>query len=153
MKTWTVFDPADGLFTGQVIKGSGNALEANVPQGMRAVAGLFDRICQRVDIETGRVVDHQPPQPDEDHEWLAENPSAKDRAGQRWRWTKKADVLEREQRRTTRQLQIEELERKKLPRILLELSIDPDAVGADGKTPRQRRDELEAQISALRAQR
>jgi hypothetical protein len=96
MKARSVFDPGTGRFTGDTIRCSEDQLVHNVPPGMEVIDGVFDRICQRFDTETREVVDHQPEAPDDDHEWRATVPDAKDRATQRWRYFKKPEVVEKE---------------------------------------------------------
>lgn len=150
MKTWSVCNSIDGLFTGQFISGPSSALEANLPITMRAVEGRYDHICQRLDLETGAVIDHQPPQPNEDYEWRAENSASVDRVGQRWRWLKKPEVLEIEQRRAQAVARISDLERRQA-RIMRELTLDPATIGEDGKTPVERLRAIDQEIAALRS--
>jgi hypothetical protein len=33
------------------------------------VLGHYDGLCQRVDVQTGEVVDYQPPRPSPNHDW------------------------------------------------------------------------------------
>lgn len=136
MKTVSFYDPQTGLFTGRRFTGPGKYIARNTPDGCVAMEGVFDHLSQRVDLETGEVVDYQPPKPDDDHEW--------DEHRRQWR-------LKREIRRSLRQRaetlrSIEELERKQL-RPARELAIDPENAEA-----RQRLTEIEAQIAALRGE-
>lgn len=97
MKTFTVYRD-DGTITGQIVRCSDDQLAANV-RGRRVIEGRYDRVCQRVDLsdpEKPRVVDHQPPKPDDEHEWIAQNPAGEDRASQRWRWVKKPEAVRRD---------------------------------------------------------
>jgi hypothetical protein len=78
MKTWHFFDAATGLFTGSSVSyppGIPNIddfVESKIPAGQKAIAADgIDHASMRVNIETGQVVDYQPPQPSPDHEWNA----------------------------------------------------------------------------------
>lgn len=63
-KTWSFFDAETGLLTGRTYRG--DELAANTPEGQAAIEGVFDWLCQRVDIATGQVVEYQPPAPPDD---------------------------------------------------------------------------------------
>jgi hypothetical protein len=142
MKTWSVFDPKDGQFTGHIISGPASALTENLPPTMQAIEGRFDRLSQRVDIESGAVVEYQPPQPDVDHEWNAQTK----------RWEKRPDVVQREIRRTVALAKIAELELNQ-QRPMREDRLRPtERDQKDGKLPRERLQEIEDEIAALRAQ-
>lgn len=73
---WSFYNPADGSFTGGSFSGPAAYLAANIPEGCAAIEGQHDHLCKRVDLETGEVVDWQPPAPadsaDCTHEWSAE---------------------------------------------------------------------------------
>lgn len=145
MKVWSFYDPTTGLFTGHVLSGSDNDLAANLPENLAAIQGRYDRLSQRVNVETQQVEDWQPPQPDDDHEWRAEAPDAPTRAEQRWRWVKKADVVERERRAAQAQAKINDMERSAAramrEALLLLLPESPE---------RQRLTEVEQRIASLR---
>jgi hypothetical protein len=100
VKTWSFYEQATRLFSGLKFSGNQSILSANIPAGHKALEGQYDHLSQRVDIETGQVVDYQPPQPSPDHEW--------DAATKRWRL--KADVAERQRRREAALAQIRTLE-------------------------------------------
>jgi hypothetical protein len=55
------YDPETGIFTGRQFRGSSRTLAANTPSGMKALRGRYDHRTQRVDVETGQVVDYRPP--------------------------------------------------------------------------------------------
>jgi hypothetical protein len=94
-RRYSIYEVTTGLFTGRQVGCSMQTIAANTPEGCAALEGEYDSLSQRVDLTTGAVVDYQPPQPDDDHEWNAE----------RRRWVKKADVVAREAReRRTRAL-------------------------------------------------
>jgi hypothetical protein len=71
---------------------------ANCPTGHKIIEGTFDRLSQRVDVATGKIIDYQPPQPSPDHEW--HTPS------KRWRLTEAAAL-----RQVKRQTALEEIGR------------------------------------------
>ena len=54
----------------------------NCPDGHEFIEGAFDHLSQRIDVQTGKPVDHQPPRPTSDHEWHADS--------KRWRLTDQA---------------------------------------------------------------
>lgn len=70
---WSFYDLETGLFTGGTFGGIEEFVAANTPPGCGARAGTHDYLSRRVDLETGEIVDWQPPKPagDEftDHEW------------------------------------------------------------------------------------
>lgn len=122
MRRWSFYRLTDGAFTGQRLMSSEDALAGNTPPGCAALEGEFDHQSQRVDLQTGAVVDDQV---------LAE-------ASRRSR--------EQQQRRDHAALRIAELERKQL-RPQRELQIDPTNEAA-----RTRLAEIDAQIAALRGE-
>lgn len=107
MTTWSFCDERTGLFVGRSYSGPAAALEANTPTGCLAVEGQHDPLSQRVDVETGEVVDYQPPQPDDDHEW--------DDEARRWVLT--AAASERIAQVAAARAKIAELERKQARRV------------------------------------
>jgi hypothetical protein len=73
MNTRHIFNSSTGLLTGATITGPDEHLPANTPVGHGTVSGVDDWQCQRVDINTGAVVDWQPAPPPDD-------------AMRTWRW-------------------------------------------------------------------
>lgn len=71
IKHYMLFDKTSGLFLSHLTADE-DQLGCNTPSGCGAVEGLFDHMSQRVDMETGKVVDYQPPKPSADHEWNGE---------------------------------------------------------------------------------
>jgi hypothetical protein len=67
-QTYSFYDPATGLFTGRQMTGSESALALNTPEGLKAIAGQYDPLSERVN-EQGSVVDYEPPSPGDDYEW------------------------------------------------------------------------------------
>ena len=57
---WSFADQ-EGRFVGQTFSGPAHALR--VPEGLRAVPGRHDHLSRRLNVETGEVVDWQPPKP------------------------------------------------------------------------------------------
>lgn len=134
MKVCSLYDPATGHFTGEIVGGSPKQLAANMPPGLLAIEGRFDRLSQRVDLETGTVVDWQPPAPDGDHEW---NPDSK-------RWVLKIEIAAAIERSRAALAEIEKLEGSQA-RPLRELAIDPSAESAAAKLRA-----IDEEIAALR---
>lgn len=66
MKTYTLFHTASGFFTGRTLSIPANMLALNTPDGMGAIEGNFDHLCQRLDLVTREVVDWTPPAPADD---------------------------------------------------------------------------------------
>lgn len=133
-KWWSFYDATTGLFTGRRVLCSERLLERNIRPGEAAIEGMFDHLSQRVDVESGEVVDYQPPQPDADHEWIAEAR----------RWRKRPEIAEAERLDRRSRERIAELEIAQL-RPLRELAVDPDNAAA-----KQRLVEIEAEIAELR---
>jgi hypothetical protein len=77
---WHLYALTTGHFTGQAFTGGPLDAQANTPPGCGAVAGVDDWMAQRVDLESGQVVDWQPPAPADDgmRTW------AWDAAARRW---------------------------------------------------------------------
>ena len=140
-KDWSFYDAQTGLLDrGMLSTSDESAVVANTPPGHVAIEGRFDWRCQRVDLATGQVVDWQPPAPPAD-EW------------QTWTWqagirrwvTQPTAAAERRAERTRIAQAIERIEAGQA-RPLRALAIDPG-----NATERQRLQDMEAQIRALRA--
>jgi len=115
MRTWSFYDQETGDISGKRFRAiNDRVLAANTPTGFTAIEGAFDRLSQRVDVETGKVIDYQPPAPDDDHEWNAT----------RRRWVKKPEVLAAERRDKAARDRIAELEASQL-RATREHLLDP----------------------------
>lgn len=64
MSRWSLYDLATGALTGmQVSDQRPDHIEQMAAAGIGLVAGEHDHMCRRVDLETGEVVDYQPPAP------------------------------------------------------------------------------------------
>ena len=136
MIRWHFYRQSDGVFLPQSFSGPANSVEANTPDGCRAFAGDVAIMSQRVDLETGRLVDYQPPQPNADHEWDATTK----------RWRKRVDVVQRETRRANAVQAIEAAERAQA-RAVREALL---ATLPDGPE-KTRLQQIEDQIAARRA--
>lgn len=108
------------------------AIAANTPKDHIALEGDYDPLSQRVDIQTAKVIDYQPPCPSEHHEWSA----------QAKRWRLKAEVLELCAKRDAAHAEILRLERDVQPRAVREALL--------GRGGFDRLREIEEAIAALR---
>jgi hypothetical protein len=85
---WSIYDAETGLFIGRTV-GADNivTVELNTPAGCKAMPGLFDPETQRVDLETGTVVEWvapaTPPTPAEQVAMAAQRLASIDRQSQR----------------------------------------------------------------------
>lgn len=61
--SWSIYSTVTGLFTGMVYAGAEATLADNLPPDCAAVEGAYDPLSQRVDLNTGAVVDYQPTPP------------------------------------------------------------------------------------------
>ncbi len=137
MSQWSFYDPQTGdISPKRLMSSNPQVVRDNTPEGLRAIAGWHDHLSRRVDLETGDVIDWQPPQPDADHEW---NP-------ERRRWVKRSDVRARENERARVLAEIAQLEASQT-RPLRELLIDPNNV-----TAHTRLRAIDERIVTLRAQ-
>jgi hypothetical protein len=108
-------------------------IELNTPRDHIAIDGdHYDRLSQRIDIKTGKLIDQVPAQPSDDHVW-----SATDR-----RWQLKPEVVAREETRRHAILRISQLELSGV-RSLRELALG-EAKAAD------RLKALDSEIATLR---
>jgi hypothetical protein len=116
MKTCSLYDPATGIFNGMTISASDEELlKKNIPDGCGAIDGVIDHLAYSVDIETGTVVDYQPPQPNDDHEWITDTK----------RWQIKPDIIKKQQDKAQALAQLQLLDAKHL-RALDEVIAEPD---------------------------
>lgn len=70
MKSVSYYHKSSGLLTGSLYTFSDDlAVALNTPDDHIAIDGHHDHLSKRVNIETGDVVDYQPPCPSEHHEW------------------------------------------------------------------------------------
>lgn len=63
---WHFYRLSDGHFNGMRFEGPEQYLEPNIPPGCGAITGVVDALSQRVDLESGALVDWQPPAPADD---------------------------------------------------------------------------------------
>jgi hypothetical protein len=134
MKRVTVVDRATGLAKRRLTLPACAAVERSIEEGETWVEGHIDPLSQRLDLASGKVVDYQPPAPDENHLW---NATAK-------RWQKSPERVELERASRLARAEIEKLEASQL-RPLRELAVDPN-----NEKARERLNELETRIAELR---
>jgi hypothetical protein len=134
MRVVSFYHKVTGLFHARHLMSSdAKAIVRNTPHDHIALDGdHFDRLSQRIDIETGKVIDQLPEQPSVEHEW-----NATDR-----RWQLKPEVVAREEARRHAIQRISQLELSGI-RSLRELALG-EAKAAD------RLKALDSEIAALR---
>ncbi len=94
------FDKASGAISDKRFAGDPSFVELNTPSGHEAIDGEHDHLSKRFDLETKKVVDYQPPQPSQDHEW---NATTK-------RWQLKAEVQQKQAARASALTRIAQLD-------------------------------------------
>lgn len=134
MRVVSFYHRETGIFNGRHLMVSDPAMiPLNTPADHIAIEGdHYDPLTQRVDIATGKVIDHLPPQPSADHEWSAISR----------RWQLRPEVTARQQARTQALARITQLELKAL-RALRE-----HALGKPGAQERLKA--IDTEITALR---
>jgi hypothetical protein len=102
MRVVSFYHKVSGLFHARHLMSSdAKWIAINTPLDHIAIDGdHYDRLSQRIDTTTGKVIDALPAQPSNDHEW-----NATDR-----RWQVKPEVLAREETRRHAILRISQLE-------------------------------------------
>jgi hypothetical protein len=92
MRVVSFYHRETGMFNGRHLMVSDPAMiPLNTPPDHIAIEGdHYDPLTQRVDIATGKVIDHLPPQPSPDHEWSAISR----------RWQLRPEVTAKQQART-----------------------------------------------------
>lgn len=140
-RNWAFYDASTGLFRPKRITCPDTFdISKNTPEGCIAIEGSYDHLSQRMDIERGEVVDYVPPAPNDDFEWNADIK----------RWLKRPEVLQWERASEVAQAQLAAIDAQKV-RALTDHVLAPNERGADGKLPRERLAEFEAQMEPLRA--
>jgi hypothetical protein len=106
MRVVSFYHRETGMFNGRHLMVSDPALiPLNTPPDHIAIDGdHYDPMTQRVEIATGKVIDHLPPQPSPDHEWSVISR----------RWQLRPEVTAKQQARTAALARITELELKAL---------------------------------------
>jgi hypothetical protein len=106
MRVVSFYHRETGMFSGRHLMVSDPAMiPLNTPPDHIAIEGdHYDPMTQRVDVATGQVVDHIPPQPSEDHEWNSISRC----------WQLRPEVTARHQARKVALRRITELELKAL---------------------------------------
>jgi hypothetical protein len=102
MRVVSFYHKVSGLFHPRHLMSSdAKSIALNTPPDHIAIDGdHYDRLSQRIDIDTGKLVDLLPEQPSADHEW-----NTTDR-----RWQMKPDIVAREETRRHAMLRITQLE-------------------------------------------
>jgi len=134
MRVVSFYHKVSGLFHARHLMSSdAKSIALNTPSDHVAIDGdHFDRLSQRIDIDTGKVIDLLPVQPSADHEW-----NATDR-----RWQVKPEVIAKEETRRHAIQRISQLEMSGI-RSLRELALG-EAKAAD------RLKALDSEIAELR---
>ena len=106
MRVVSFYHRETGLFNGRHLMVSDPALiPLNTPPDHIAIDGdHYDPLTQRVDVGTGKVIDHLPPKPSDDHEWSSITR----------RWQLRAEVTARHKAKSVALSRITELELKAL---------------------------------------
>lgn len=108
-------------------------LANNIPPEHGAIDGHHDHMRKRVNVETGEVIDYQPPAPSAEHVW--------DEASKTWNLN--AGAMAKIERRRTAYARIAVLESSTLR------SLREHALGYDGAE--QKLKDIDAEIAALRS--
>lgn len=85
-QTWCFYDSATGLFSGASFSGDSASLAqqlAHMGSGVGAFAGEVDYLCQRLHVESGRLIEHRP-EPPQDGTDLTRYAWWWDRSAKRW---------------------------------------------------------------------
>ena len=109
-----------------------DAISLNTPVDHIVIDGHHDHLCRRVNVETGELIDYQPPQPSPDHEWDVTTK----------RWNINAEIQERQQKQLRASAELDRLEKKAI-RMLIEITLGD-------LTQLSRLTALNAQIAKLR---
>jgi hypothetical protein len=133
--TWSFADIETGMFDGRSFSGSEIALQLNMPDGVIAVPGEADHLSQRFDLETGAVVNYQPPRPSQEYEWDVET----------LRWRLSAEAARQKQILQSAQARALELENSQ-SRAVRELLL---SAGIGSKEARDKLQAIEDGIAAL----
>lgn len=105
MNTWFSYFNDEGALCQYWYCGDKKFAQDNAPKGTKPIEGKFDPGSQKVDIETGEVVDYIPPAPSIEHEWRGKQ------------WVKRAEVVAAESERAKARAQIANLERQQARRV------------------------------------
>lgn len=106
MRVVSFYHRETGLFNGRHLMVADPALIAlNTPPDHIAIEGdHYDPLTQRVDVDTGKVIDHLPPKPSDEHEW----------SGISRRWQLRPEVTAKQKAKAQALGRITELELKAL---------------------------------------
>lgn len=128
MKRWHFYHKDTGLFHGRSFATKYESdVATNTPADHVAIPGTFDYLSQRVDVETGKVVEHRPEQPSEDHDWNGR------------RWVPKPELQQKIIADRFARIEIAKLEASQSRRVReLLLANDPKLQEIDAKIAEQR---------------
>lgn len=120
MRHVTFFHKETGILNGKHLLVSDDcAVALNIPADHEAIdhppEHMLDHLSQRVEVETGAVIDYEPPRPSEEHEWNA----------QVKRWQLRAEVVRERAVRTDNRLRVTQL-RTDQHRFALRVLTDPE---------------------------
>lgn len=126
MRRWSFYDLETGEFVGREFCSSNEAdIESSMPSGCGAIEGRHDPLTERVDLETMQIV--------------------------AWRNAKRIAAVERRDVVLGARSRIASLEARQM-RAMREDRLRPDDRDpSDNKTPRERLQEIDDEIAALRA--
>lgn len=145
MKSKSIYKKSTGQFTGVIIRVPESDIAGNLGPDEAVKEGAFDHLSQRVNVETGEIVDWQPDPPDGDHYWMHD-----DEAGNRVRrWVLRADEVTRRARRDAARARINELDRK-VPRALLEHALGIVPTQDDRAAGAMTLQEIQGELASLR---
>lgn len=65
MKTYSFYSTASGMFDGLRFRGHEADALRHCPPGCALIEGAHDRLSQRVDLQSGQVIDYQPAKPED----------------------------------------------------------------------------------------
>lgn len=128
MKSWSMYDMKTGLFSRKSFSGP-NHWRPRLTEGMVLLEGEYDHLSQCVDLESGEVVDYQPPRPSDDHEWIHDDPDTGRRVR---RWMLKPAVTQRRAQLAAAKAELEQIDLA-LIRPMEELMADPKDATARAK--------------------
>ena len=134
MNQFTIYRVSDGKML-RTFVGPEGMIDLQLRDGEAACEGIHDTRCCRFNIVSGEIETFVPAHPDSHFEW--------DDVDKRFALTAAAKTSDDAMQR------IQFLERAQ-DRVVREFLIDPDKVGADGKTPRQRLQEIEDEAADKR---
>jgi len=141
MSSWHFYEASSGQFMDRAFSGPAHGLRANTPAGHVAWFGDVDFLSQKMDVETGKLVDYQPPRPSEKHYWHT--------ARKRWLLD---PIIEANRAREVEILQAIKGIDERVIRPMLELQLNPDDADAQKIRTKlmEEKSKLRAELRAVR---